>query len=142
LLPERPSTHAGDDTAALPVADGHKIRLASQRNDRILDAKHAQRLERVGAQIKTSADLAWFRRLLADDDFSAAAMERQRRSKPADTAADDGSAGRARHSKLPLRVVRTQQFCSAWHSGNIVRRTALSAVWMIKSGKTSPASRP
>src|SRR5262249_46456891 len=50
------------------------------------------------AEVEPGADLAQRCRLLADHRLGAALLERQRRGQPADPAADDGDAWRARHS--------------------------------------------
>src|SRR5262245_56415049 len=106
LLAKRASTHARNDPPALPAADDQKIRLRPEGNDCILDAKHTERHQGVGAKVKAGAYFVQCGRLLADDNFSAPPFQSQRRGKSAHAAADDGNAWRARHSS-PLPCLRS-----------------------------------
>src|SRR5262245_32755147 len=103
LLAECASTHTRNDPPALPAADDQKIRLRPEGNDCILDAKHTERHQGVGAKVKAGAYFVQCGRLLADDDFDAPPLQRQSRGKAADAATDDGNAWRARHSSHLLR---------------------------------------
>src|SRR5262245_1310376 len=106
LLAERASTHARNDPPALPAADDQKIRLRPEGNDCILDAKHTERHQGVGAKVKAGAYFVQCGRLLADDNFSPPPFQRQRRGKSAYAAADDGNSWFARHSS-PLPCPRS-----------------------------------
>ena len=92
FLAEIAAAHARDVAPALPGADDQKFRSPADGFDLVLEAERAERLDRVGREIEAGADLAVHRRLLADDDLGAAALQRQRRGKPADAAADNGDA--------------------------------------------------
>ena len=91
------AARARDVAAAPPVANVQKIRSRRDRAGLVLDAERAQRLDGVGREVETGADLAQRCGLLVDDDFGVPPFQRQRRGKPADAAADDGDAWRARH---------------------------------------------
>ena len=96
-LAEFAAPGARDDAARFPRPHQHIFRSRPDRLDLGPDAERAQRLDGVRGQIEACAKLAQRRRLLADDRLDAAPLERQRRGKPTDTAADDSDAWRAWH---------------------------------------------
>jgi hypothetical protein len=121
FLPEIAALGARNITAALPAADVEKIGFRRDPLDRVLEVESAQCLDRIGREIEPGANLAQRARLLAHDGLGAAPLQRQRRSEPADTAADDGDARGARHGFfLP--------FCRRWSGIDIrVKRCAAAA---------------
>ena len=80
---------ARDFASVPPRADDCEFRRIGRRIDLVLEAERTQRLDGVGRKSDAGADLGKLRRLLADDDLGALALERKRRRKPADPAADD-----------------------------------------------------
>ena len=83
-----------------------KSELRAKGNDGVLDAKHAERHQRVGAEVKAGAYFAQCGRLFADDNFGAPPFERQCRGKAADTTADDDNTWCARHWSPPFADVQ------------------------------------
>jgi uncharacterized protein (DUF2336 family) len=94
------AAQARNVAAALPGADHQEFRARPDRLDLRLDAERTERLDGVRREVKPGADFAVRRRLFANHDFGAAPLQGQRRGKPANAAADNGNAWRARHSAL------------------------------------------
>jgi hypothetical protein len=70
-----------------PRANDGEFRRIGRRTDLVFEAERAQCLDGVGRKPDAGADLRQLRRLLADDDLGALALERERRRKSADPAA-------------------------------------------------------
>lgn len=107
FLSEVAALGARNVAAAFPAADVEKIGFRRDRLNFLFETKRTQRLDRVGREIEPGADLTQSAGLLVHHHLGAALLQRQRRSEPADAAADDGDARGAGHrSFLP--------FCRRW----------------------------
>jgi hypothetical protein len=102
---------ARDFASVPPRANDGKFRRIGRGIDLVLEAERTQRLDGVRRKPNAGADLGKLRRLLADNDLGTLALERKRRRKPADPAANDKNARCARH--LPSLRLNPATVCSA-----------------------------
>ena len=99
---------AGDHAATAKAANDLILGLEPDRNHGVLYPQMAKRLQRIGTEIESGADLGELRRLFINRNVDPAPVQRQRRCSATEAATDNDDFWRARHLVSPGLGQRAQ----------------------------------